>query len=336
VTSGPTSSALLVWLLLDNRVGDNNQLLALAKALGFPFEAKQMRFNALRRVPFLNHDGLAVVARDARDLIRPPWPDLVIVTGYGGVAVARYIRRQSGGRTRLVHIGNPRGKIDDFDLQITTPQYPRRAKNLLELPFPIGHPAREAQPTADELHWLDDFPRPRRLVAVGGPARHWELDHRALKNAVATLRTKEPKASLLVATSHRTRPATRGLLAGMLTGAEQVLVEHFPRFAVLLSRCDEIYVTADSVSMISEALLTGKRVGLIPIRRSLLGRISHWLAEVMLGRATLPNFPNFWKRLDEHGLGGTVEHPVAAEVEDTVGQAAQAVREVLAGKSVER
>jgi hypothetical protein len=34
-----------VWLLLGGRTGDNNQLLALAEALAFPFEVKRLRYN---------------------------------------------------------------------------------------------------------------------------------------------------------------------------------------------------------------------------------------------------------------------------------------------------
>src|SRR5690242_18470483 len=159
----------LVWLLMGTRAGDNNQMLALVGALDWPFEEKHIDFNQLRRVPALRR-GLAIVARHSRPLINPPWPDLVLAVGYGSVPVARYIRDQNGGRTKLVHIGNPREKLDDFDLQITTPQYSREpAPNLLELPFAIGNPAHHAHPTLEEVDWLRQFPRPRRLVAIGGP-----------------------------------------------------------------------------------------------------------------------------------------------------------------------
>ena len=110
----------LVWLLMGTRTGDNNQLLALAETLGYPFETKRLTFNQLRRFPFLRR-GLTILDPSSRGLIAPPWPDLAICVGYGSVPVARFIRQQSGGRTRLVHIGNPRTELDDFDLRITTP-----------------------------------------------------------------------------------------------------------------------------------------------------------------------------------------------------------------------
>jgi uncharacterized protein len=319
-----------VWLLLSNRPGDNNQLFALAEALGYRFEVKDLRFNQLRKFPLLYGSGLAIVDRESRGLIRPPWPELVIGAGYPAVPIARYIRRASGGHAKIVHIGNARVKIDDFDLHLTTPQYPLWGrKNAIELPFPIGNPAKGVRPTRDELRWLDAYPRPRRLIAVGGAARHWELDHGSLHRAITTLRDKNPAGSIIVATSARTRDGSRKLFQGSLRPGHDALVEAFPRFPVLLSEADEIYVTADSVSMISEAVFTGKPVGIIPIRRSVRGHIARWLLEPF-GRTTLPNFFNFWDLLQRERLFGTVELPVASQVCDTVERAAAAVRSVLA------
>lgn len=316
----------LVWLLTGSRPGDNNQLLALAKALDWPFEIKRIEYNQLRRIPALRK-GLVSVAPGSREQIRPPWPDLLITVGYAGVGVARHIKELSGRRTKLVHIGNPRSALDDFDLQITTPQYARGpAPNLLELPLPIGNPARSAQSTIEELRWLRDFPRPRRLVAVGGPARHWELDHKALTDAIQDIRDKQPAGSLIVATSNRTRTPTRRLLSRLVTGDRAALVDSFPSFPTLLAQCDEIYVTADSVSMLSEAVLTGKPTGMIPIKRSLRGVLSRALWEKPLGKALFPDFNNFWALLQRNRLIGNVGSPVSAEVDDTVDRAADAVR----------
>ena len=60
----------------------------------------------------------------SRRWLEPPWPDLVIGIGRRTVAVARWIRKQSGGRTQLVRLGHPRAPNRLFDLVITTRQYP--------------------------------------------------------------------------------------------------------------------------------------------------------------------------------------------------------------------
>ena len=148
-----------VWILAGSRRGDNNQLQALAEALGMPFETKILAYNGLRHVPAFRRD-LLHVTKSSGAVIRPPWPDLVIGVGPNSPPVARYIRRRSGGRTRIVQIGDPRCPIRDLDLLITTPQYIRRkAPNILALPLPIGDPARSVAVTPDEELWLQSSPQ---------------------------------------------------------------------------------------------------------------------------------------------------------------------------------
>ena len=320
-----------LWLLLSNRLGDNNQLFALAEALGFPFDVKALSFNRLKYVPFFDKLGLAILAAKSRDVVKPPWPDIVIATGYPTVPVARYIRRASGNRSRLVHIGNARSRIGDFDLQITTPQYARQASSsTLQLPFPIGNPAQTVEAFDREQRWLADHPRPFRLVAVGGPARHWSLDHDMLREAITAVRKKKPATSVIIATSPRTPRATRHFLGSLVARGGDIILDPPIRFPVLLLNAAEIFVTADSVSMISEAILTGKPVGMIAIRRSLRGRLAHWLWTHGLAPAPVPDFPNFWRLLAREELIGTVDLPVSGQVCDTVGRAVAAVRSLMA------
>ena len=82
-----------VWLLLGTRRGDTNQLYALARELGLPFEDKTLTYNRLRHLPFLRGAGLLMLTRESRRLLAPPWPRLVIGVGYASVWVARAIRR---------------------------------------------------------------------------------------------------------------------------------------------------------------------------------------------------------------------------------------------------
>lgn len=328
----PAQSCPLLWILTGNRVGDNNQMFALADALGFPFEAKQLTYNALRQIAFLRGQRLVYLARRARRMLIPPWPDLVVGVGYDSVPVARYIRDQSGGRTRLVQIGNPRTAIDDFDLVITTPQYSiSEAHNVLALPFPIGNPARTVSATLEDERWLLAFPRPRRLVAVGGSTRQWKIDDAELCRAIRYLQARSAcdGGSVIAVTSRRTTKATRELLEARLTGKTDALVDDFPRFAVLLARCNEFYVTADSVSMLSEAILTGEPVGMIPIDRSSRGRIGHWLRRRGFNLPSHADLSNFWRYLETNNLVGSVASPVASNVADTVTVAANAVRRLI-------
>jgi uncharacterized protein len=332
-SSATTRARPLVWLMLGNRRGDNNQLLALAEGLGLPFETKVMSYTQLRRLPrFLRGARLISLTRRARRLIRPPWPDVVIGAGYGSVPVARYIRREAGGSTKLVQIGNPRSDISDLDLVITTPQYARDpAPNVLALPLPVGNPAARVTVSDDEEQWLRGLPHPRRLFAVGGPTRNWKLDRAELVRAITIdqLRCEHDGGTIIVVTSPRTDARTRRSLARCLEGTRHPMVSDCPRFPVLLARGDEIYVTADSVSMLAEAMLTGKPVGMIKIAPSLRGRVGAWLRHHGLLPRPYPDLPNFWASLARHNLVGTVDAPIACSVTDTVSTAANAVRNLL-------
>ncbi len=319
----------MIWLLLGGRRGDNNQMLALAEGLGLPFQTKVLSYNMLRHFRWL---GLrrAHLSPRARALLTPPWPDLVIGVGCNSLPVARYIRRRSGGLARLVQIGNPRSSIDDLDLVITTPQFvPREGPNVLSLPFPIGNPALAVTITDEEDHWFAALPHPRRLVAVGGSTRKWKIDNKVLGRAIAHLQNLGARdgGSVIAVTSPRTSRRTRRLLEERLTGPTDALVDDFPRFATLLDRCDEFYVTADSVSMLAEAIFTGKPVGMIPIARTLKGRIAYWTHR--LGFPYHADLSKFWTYLASNNLVGSVASPIASGASDTVPIAVSAVRRIL-------
>jgi mitochondrial fission protein ELM1 len=329
----------LVWILLGNRQGDNNQLLALAKALGLPFEAKQLTFNRLQHIAFLRGKRLGYLTAAAKRALNPPWPDLVIGLGYDSVPVARHIRDMSGGQTRLVHIGNPRTDISDIDLVITTPQYSLGpATNVLPLPFPIGNPASGIAPTVDEADWLSAFPRPRRLIAVGGSTRQWRLDVAVLSHVVHHLQAEACRrgGSVIAVTSRRTPRPVFNKLKRQLAGEHEVCVENFPRFGMLLAAADECYVTADSVSMLAEAILTGKPVGMIPIARSWRGKLGHAIRQYVWDIPAHADLTAFWRYLSDNRLVGTVASPTSSKVADTVEAAASAVRSILGASRRER
>jgi len=163
-----------VWVLLGHRRGDNNQLLALAEALGLPFETRTMTYKPLAKVRMkLRPDGLGHVSEAAKQWLQPPWPDLVIGIGRRTVPVAKWIREQNKGATKLVRLGHPRAPNEWFDLVITTRQYPVPAgENVVTLPLAMNRFRTAPPPTEAEQSWLDAHPRPHRLLSLGGFPRN--------------------------------------------------------------------------------------------------------------------------------------------------------------------
>ncbi|MCY7280664.1 MAG: mitochondrial fission ELM1 family protein, partial [Sphingomonas bacterium] len=255
----------LIWVLIGERTGDNNQALALAEALGFPFEVKRLDYNALQSLSVWLPPTAITLTEAARARLAAPWPDLVIAIGRRSVPVARWIKRQSRGRTKLVRIGHPRIDPKLFDMVVTTRQYPvPPGSNVVLLPVAMSRHIEPLEPSAAEKKWLDAVPTPRTLLAIGGATKYWTLPIARIEQVVVD---NVPGHSLIVVTSRRTDPVLVERMRAMASANPDLrLVDGpSPRFAVLMAAADEILVTGDSVSMLSEAVLTGKPVALIPI-----------------------------------------------------------------------
>lgn len=322
-------SGARIWVLLGPRTGDNNQALALAEALGLPFETRTLAYKPLQALSVWLPPTALTLDKASRKRLRPPWPHLVIAIGRRSVPVARWIRKQNGGRTKLVRIGHPRIDPSLFDLVITTRQYPvPPGDNVLLLPLAMSRFSTPPEPTAEEREWLQALPPPLRLLAIGGATKYWALSAERVADAVDSLQQRD--GSLVVVTSRRTEPEVTATVRNVLATSSKLVDGAFPRFPVLLNQADEIFVTGDSVSMLSEAILTGKPVGLVPIEQDDKGRRKLGETPRETGQdARRRDLRRFWDYLRDQKLIGTVEQPIASRVENPVQTAARAARQLL-------
>ena len=330
----PQRSSPRVWALLGPHRGDNNQVLALAEALGLPFEAKRLNYNVLRRVPpGLLGATFASVSADTRGEIEGEPPDLTISTGLRSVPVVRELKRRSGGRTVAVHLGYPRVSPGHFDLVVPTPEYPvPDAPNVMRIPFALTpHGARAIEQSDRDL--LNAFPRPRRLLLIGGPTLYWELPVDGIIAAIRHLQSLE--GSILAVGSPRTPLEVLDAVRQTLEASPVPFLfepgDGPPAYPALIEAADEIFVTADSVAMTADAVTTGKPVGLIPIAKSGLGRnVMGVMDRLRPGKRLRPrDLRFFWAALSDDRFGGTLEEPKASTPPDYAALVAERVRQLL-------
>ena len=306
-----------VWVLLGPHKGDNQQVLALAEALGEPFRTIEMRYKWFAHLPAVCRSvTISQLEADVRREIAPPWPALVLGIGQRSAPVARYIQRASGGLTKTVRLGDPMVSHRLFDLVITTTQYAvRDADNVIRLPITVTN-EREVRPDRREERWLESFPRPRRLMIIGGKTSLWRFETRVIAEAAEKLRRRADVegGSVLAVTSPRTSVALVTTAQDAL-GKRAVVTGPFPRYRALLHAADEIHVTGDSVSMLSDAIASGKRVGLIPLKPDTLHKLVHWAARVRGRPFRLRDLDRFWADLHVRGLIGTVDEPNSGRLE---------------------
>ena len=272
-SSSQATPRLRVWVLLGRRSGDNAQLLRLAEALGWPFEAKRIRYNRLDRCPnlLLGASKLSVDTRRS-DPLAPPWPDLVIAASRRAAPLALWIKKQSGGHSRLVHLLHTQAPLHYFDLVVTTPQYrlPERSNVLHNLlPLNAAPPEVLQSYAAQWRARLEHLPRPWIAVFVGGNSLNYRLDTPTARQLgeFASRTARETGGSLLISTSPRTPPDAADALLAALQGPAHVYrwqptnadENAYPAYLAL---ADRFIVTADSASMLAEACSTGRPVEL--------------------------------------------------------------------------
>jgi uncharacterized protein len=115
------------------------------------------------------------------------------------------------------------------------------------------------------------------VILIGGPSRHHSWDASDLLKQIRVIIEANPDVTWTITSSRRTPSDTAALIA-----ADHQLFDKFcPIESVpldwinnILESCGNIWVTADSVSMIFEALSTRAKVGIIRIPAKRLNRIS--------------------------------------------------------------
>ncbi len=266
---GRVPTAPRVWVLLDDSPTHDSQTKALADALGWPYETKQLRF------PFWSAFGslapgfqLKPASLDPRgsNPLTPPWPDLVIGSGRRASEVARSIGLESLGRTRVIEVDHRAGQRETpFDLVVTDgpsdrPPHPHRIETLAPL-TQLSTQDAERLTQEGELVW-GNSQHPRVALLVG--------DEPALTPHVAERMAREVRSfadelegSIFAIGSQPFRgELSRALQRGLGgSGRFQDSVSPESRLAPLLA-ADVIVVAGGGRTLLAEACSVGHPVHL--------------------------------------------------------------------------
>ncbi len=244
-------------------------MISLAKSLGWPFETYQLVHNPLNLIPNLLLGATDVTLNKKKSApLKPPWPDLVIAASRRSTPVALWIREQSGGRTKLVHLLHVQAPLSWFDLIITTPQYriPERA-NVLHNTGPLNQISLSSEMQTEAWRQrFKDLPRPYTLMLVGGNSSSYDFDSATAKRLgqAASREVMQRGGAMLVSNSPRTPASSSDALQQALE-CPHYFYRWKPNdkdnpYSIFLTLADDLIVTADSASLLAEACQTGKPV----------------------------------------------------------------------------
>jgi mitochondrial fission protein ELM1 len=255
-----------VWVVHDGKIGMANQVVGLAEALGWPFVEKRLAIRApwSHLTPQFWLAPLRALGPGS-DPLAPPWPDVIIACGRNAIAPTRAAKRASGGRVFWVQVQDPRHARGEVDLMVVPAHDPVRGDKVFRTLGAVHRvtPARLAEGARRLAPVLAGLPRPLVAVLIGGNNRVYELTPERFAALAAQLAALARQGfGLAITPSRRTGEASHRLLCEALTGLPAYIWDgagENPYFG-MLGLADAVVVTADSVSMISEAASTGKPV----------------------------------------------------------------------------
>ena len=314
----PAPPAPRIWLLIGDKLGDNQQveLIAqhLAERLSWRVDVRQLRFKDAYRAGKPDfRSGHSHVDWSASDAIAPPWPDLLLTVGRRPSMVALWIKEQSRGQTKIVLVGRPRRWLQRFDLIIAAAHHHvPTLPHVLRVGLPLIT-ADAAGIAAARSLWAPRFaslPRPLFALFVGGPTKPHVFGREVALELMsrATHCVAQAGGSLWVTTSPRTSTEVVQALEDALPENGQLFRwragDPDNPYLALLACADRFIVTGDSVSMQVEVARSGKPLAIfpLPVEHEFFERLRRMTARVAYGKRSVPVLARFVRTLQTLGM----------------------------------
>ncbi len=255
-------------ILCTDIAGLRAQALGLAEAAGFAPDLRVLTLRGIwRHVPTpLWLKPLAAVEKIATEA---PLPRLVIGCGGAGARVAAALRRPG---VAVVAVQHPRMSLKKFDLVLAARHDGITGANVIVTRNAL-HRATPARLTEEAALWRPEFAALRRpLVAVllGGSNGRYRFDPDAATDLAAQLARMMDLdgVGVVITPSRRTDAETMAILGEALVPRGAWIWDGHGRnpYFGMLGLADAIVVTADSVSMVSEAVATPVPVLLVRLQ----------------------------------------------------------------------
>jgi len=260
------------WVIDDTRPGHLHQSLALVRAL------------ELKSCPEVV--SLWEALPRARKLSGDDGVGLLIGCGRRAAACSKKIKKFQPAHWTNIQILDPRSTLESLDW-VLAPHHDRtkgpRVINFLgaltEFDDQFLETSRQQSPG------FGDFENPRIVLLVGGPTRRAPWSRSDFKRWLEQLHEceKQQGGTAMLLNSRRTPDWANKLMARFTAGTQHFYRHDTPQnpYSAILGSADVVWVTGDSVNMLSEACSTSKPVRALG-RERLRGRIrlcSQQLAE---------------------------------------------------------
>jgi len=249
-------------LLTQGMHGMISQVEGLAKALDIDFTHHKVELNHFWK---LIPPNLSPISQSVFKKINHDDFDVIISCGRKSVIPSIYLKNTANKKVFNIHIQDPKVNLNHFDFIVAPEHDAIEGKNVINTKGAI-HYLTENE-ISENKDYLSSFIKKdeRKIWALimGGPTKYYDYSTKNMKHIFTALYKllKKHNFQLVVIPSMRT-PINTIHYAREFFGENHTVIEDVDKKAYLsaLAIAENIVVTCDSSSMISEAALTGKPI----------------------------------------------------------------------------
>ena len=190
--------------------------------------------------------------------------NVIISCGRKSVIPSIALKKKFGKNILNIHIQDPKVKLSNFDFIVAPEHDGLKGENVLTSKGAIHYL------TNDELNSHENYLKFRinnqkKIVTLilGGPTKHYDYNEKTIESIFLKVKQNflDNNYQLIVVPSMRT-PQNIIDKAKNYFNEDQIIIPNVDKKAYLcsLKKADHIIVTCDSISMISEAAITGKPI----------------------------------------------------------------------------
>lgn len=290
------------WVVTDGNTGARSQAIGLAEALGISFIEKTFRLKKLFRLfaPYIPFNYLKFKTSNSSEFKEKTPPEILIVCGNSARSIGPLFKRRFGNNIFTIYIQDPRMGSSYYDLIIAPKHDPIKGPNVIKTNFSLNRVNQDKLQSEYKkfASIFKNLAKPHNVLLVGGNTKKYKMDTDACRDFDEKISyiTNILQGSLLITPSRRTpQKIIKGLEKIASTNKNFYLYDlnnpENPYFA-MLETADNIFITNDSVSMLSEACATNKTVFIIPLKGNHANKIAN-MFNALIGAKEIYDYKEF-------------------------------------------
>ena len=259
---------IICWVLVDKKIGSNNQAIALAEGIGINYKQIKLSYNCLAKLPgvLLPKGFIQVKSPNIEHLLLEDKPDIVISASRKSALISASIRSKNP-NIKAIHILKPDISFANFDLLIL-PQHDKNIKNkynnILKIIGALNNAKTKIHQNSELLSqkYSNFIKEPYAVVLIGGNTKKFTFTKETAKEFYELLQNRAENNNIkyFITFSRRTPQVLKDALYSLKNHGHEIydpLLTELNPYPFIISKAKFVISTCDSISMLSEIASIG-------------------------------------------------------------------------------